>query len=379
MLKMRRVGLLLFVFAGRSWSLKFGKLASQQKLRDCSNAAAYWGEEGPHEQCPCIDEPQFARLAESTDMRQEHMAKTQSGRWKMAWTWNGMLTTKAVELKQCASCDEQENSPMTKEKVKWEKIFYLNLPRSELRRGHIEAQLSQKAYRIPYERFVGTDPNQAQKVNLTQFSDKGLAQYVKDMSEREKWGTVGTYVSHLRLLKHIHDIDPEGVGLYVIMEDDITLDEGWKRHLEKVLWSGGVPEDWDILKFGYWGGTRCQDRIGGVYMARNPTQAESGAQLYNGNLGYIVRPKSIPAILEQVRGIEVFDVDGVLTSLGNEFTTNAEDGRKKYGTWGARVYYTAKSLVRGGTGGQGMATERLGGHNANYRQVIDENTFADRL
>merc|ERR1719281_33959 len=113
-------------------------------------------------------------------------------------------------------------------------------------------------------------------------------------------------------------------------------------------------------------------------MARQPTQAENGRQLYNGNLGYVVRPKSIPAILEQVRQMEIFDVDGVLTSLGTDSVQDAPDGRKAFTTWGARVYYTAKSLVRGGTGGQGIATERLGGHNSNYIQISDEQR-TDRL
>merc|ERR1719247_3968175 len=93
---------------------------------------------------------------------------------------------------------------------------------------------------------------------------------------------------------------------------------------------------------------------------------KDGTHLYNGNLGYIVRPKSIPAILEQAKSLEIFDVDGVLMSLHTESKSAGEDGRNYYSSWGAHTYYLSESLVMGGTGGQGLATERMGGPNTHY-------------
>jgi len=250
-------------------------------------------------------------------------------------------------------------------KPSWRGQFYINLALSTKRREFIEDQLTsinkKHKLKIRTSRWQASDPHQAARANLKEFSDEGLEPYVKEMEDREKWGTIGTYMSHLRLLRRIWSNDKEGEGLYVIMEDDGTLDTKWQEKVEKALEIGEIPKDWDMIKFGYWGLTRCEDEVSnGAYEARLPINLDDGTRksFYNGNLGYIVRPKSIPAILAAIRSKPVYDVDGVFVALNEEKPT-----AEKYGI---HTYYLKHSLVKGGTGGQELATERLGGAMSKY-------------
>jgi len=308
------------------------------KWANCGEPVAYWGEGHDREQCPCKPDPTKTPIKDSLEQRLDLLKKSPEHKWKL------------------------ETST---EEMKWKGQFYINLPLSTQRRDFIEHQLKEihdtQHTRIATHRWMGTDPHGAARANLKEFSDEGLSDYVTNMTDREKWGTIGTYMSHMRLLRRIWSNDKDGEGLYVIMEDDGTLDKKWQLKVEAALKNGDIPKDWDMIKFGYWGLTRCEDAVSsGAYEARSPMMLNDGTRksYYNGNLGYIVRPKSIPAILAAARKQPVFDVDGVFVSLNNENPT--EDN------YGIHSYYLKHSLVKGGTGGQMLATDRIGGTMSKY-------------
>jgi GR25 family glycosyltransferase involved in LPS biosynthesis len=306
------------------------------KWKNCGEPVAYWGEGNDRTQCPCKPDPTKTPVMDTLDKRLELLEKSPEHKWKVNAT-----------------------------DVKWKGQFFINLALSTNRREHIETQLKEikdkHRTKIATHRWAATDPHQAARANLKEFTDQGLDLYVKNMTDREKWGTIGTYLSHLRLLRRIWSNDKDGEGLYAIMEDDGTLDKDWQLKVEKALQVGDIPKDWDIIKFGYWGLTRCEDAVsGGAYEARAPMMLNDGTRksYYNGNLGYIVRPKSIPAILAAARKQPVFDVDGVFVAMNNEKATKED--------YGIHSYYLKHSLVKGGTGGEGLATERLGGGMSQY-------------
>jgi len=306
--------------------------------KNCGEPVAYWGEGQDRTQCPCKPDPSKTPIKESLDKRLELLSQAPEHKWKVNATT----------------------------KPEWKGQFYINLPLSTKRRDFVEHQLTEIHHKhtnlkITTHRWAGTDPHQAARANLQEFSDEGLDEYVKKMGDREKWGTIGTYMSHLRLLRRIWANDKDGEGLYIIMEDDGTLDKDLHLKVQKAFENGDFPKDWDMIKFGYWGLTRCEDQVsGGAYEARTPMMLNDGTRksYYNGNLGYIVRPKSIPAMLAAIRKKPVFDVDGVFVSLNEENPTAAN--------YGVRSYYMKHSLVKGGTGGEGLATERLGGQASMY-------------
>jgi len=306
--------------------------------KNCGEPVAYWGEGNDRTQCPCKPDPSKTAIKDSLPARLELLSKSPEHKWKVN----------------------------ASKRVHFSGQFYINLEKSTKRRDFIENQLTNihnkhREFKVRTNRWAGTDPHQAARANLKEFSDMGLDKYVKDMGDREKWGTIGTYVSHLRLLRRIWSNDKDGEGLYIIMEDDGTLDPDFHLKVKRAFDNEDIPKDWDMIKFGFWGLTRCEDQVsGGAYEGRTPMMLNDGTRksYYNGNLGYIVRPKSIPAILAAIRKKPVFDVDGVFISL-NEENPTAEN-------YGIRTYFMKHSLVKGGTGGEGLATERLGGQSSMY-------------
>merc|ERR1719160_2035949 len=67
-----------------------------------------------------------------------------------------------------------------------------------------------------------------------------------------------------------------------------------------------VPQDWEILKLGYWGGKKSDDKI---YKAC--CYSDTGDH-YQGNQAYLVRPSSVPAILKALKQRPVADFDKVI-------------------------------------------------------------------
>lgn len=314
--------------------------AQVDQWANCGEPVAFWGEGKDRSTCPCKPDPSknFKPILEvqSLEDRYKLLEKSREHNWKLK----------------------------ASNQTKWMGQFYINLASSTKRREFIESQLKEiaekrswdKSQKIPMtQRWAAVDYKSAARANLKEFTDEGLNDYVKKMDDREKWGTLATYMSHLRLLRRIWSNDKEGEGLYVIMEDDGTLNTKWQLKVEEALQKGEIPKDWDMIKFGYWGLTRCEDRItNSAYEARTPMVVGDGTRktYYNGNLGYIVRPKSIPAILAAARKQSAFDVDGVFVAMNQNPSTEKD--------YGIKTYYMTHSLVKGGTGGQYLATDRLG-------------------
>lgn len=303
--------------------------------KNCGEPIAYWGEGSDRTTCPCKPDASKTPILPKLEKRLELLEHSPEHKWKVN------ATTTPV----------------------WKGQFFINLELSTKRRDFIEKQLHEinqkhqkhKKPQIATHRWAATDHKGAARANLKEFSDEGLETYVRKMDEREKWGTIGTYLSHLRLLRRIWMNDKEGEGLYAIMEDDVTLDKDWSDKVELALKNGDIPKDWDIIRFGYWGLTRCEDAVSdSAYEGRGPLPVGDGTRksYYNGNLGYIVRPKSIPALLAAARKQKIYDVDGVFIAENKENPTAAD--------YGIHTYFLKHSLVKGGTGGQYLGTDRLG-------------------
>merc|ERR550514_2424491 len=108
--------------------------------------------------------------------------------------------------------------------------------------------------------------------------------------------------------------------LYVIMEDDTFLDNTWKMRLQQLIHN--TPDDFDMLKLGYWGNRHCIDRVNKfVYQANGPTY--SNDQLfYQGNSGYVVKRGSMRKILANLKEKEIMDIDGAFLTSPQECVKN---------------------------------------------------------
>lgn len=319
--------------------------------------------------CQCKDEPQAKRAADGKEDRLKLLARDAKNVWKMARTYNEIPSE---ELEDCGSCDLSENEWQTDSKgkktlvnaalslsrkrgqrpVEWKKIYYINLDDAVDRKNRLMQDLSTWSQGIPIQRFPAINRAQAKTFNMSHFTDQGFAKYVNNYGEKSKWGTVAVYLSHASLLEKIHREDPQGEGLYVILEDDAKLlhNDWWKRHVETLIQDRKVPEDWDMLKIGFWGSTRCQDFVSEEVLEANAPgwSLKDGTNLYGGNVAYIVRPKSVPVILEQLRGQDVHDIDGAFMSLHKEGIATGDDDLKYYWSWGAHTYALKQPVVFGG-------------------------------
>merc|ERR1719428_649770 len=94
--------------------------------------------------------------------------------------------------------------------------------------------------------------------------------------------------------------------LYLIMEDDTFFDEKWKMRLLQLLHN--TPDDFDMLKLGYWGNRHCEDRVNKFF--------------YQGNSGYIVKRGSIKKILAALKEKDLMDIDGAFLTSAQDCTKN---------------------------------------------------------
>jgi len=340
--------------------------------------------------CTCRDEPtQHTAVMEGFKAREDILALSKNSQWKMRETYNAL---DASQLKDCGSCEfekkhfkkmegkkglqmrqsladpekiKKETKMDTTTNVEWKKIYYINLDQSVDRKNKLMYHSDKWTNGIPLERYPAFTRQRAKEFNISHFTPKGIAGYMEEVwGDGGKWGTTAVFLSHVTLLEKIWKEDPNGEGLYVILEDDAEVgDPDWKNKVENMFRQKKVPEDWDMLKIGYWGAKRCQDYVSDeILEARAPGFSPDGKEaFYGGNVAYIVRPKSVPMILEQLRGSELYDVDGATMSLHKEGTTADEvDGLKYHWSWGAHTYVTKNPLVWGGLGKETLRLKDAG-------------------
>jgi len=249
------------------------------------------------------------------------------------------------------------------------KVFYVNADDSQ-RQEFMEKQL--KAVNIPYERFPATTHKELQGMKIKgdapaacwDFSDQGMAQYLKESPIDNVFGTTAVYLSQAKLLKKIHDEDPHGTDLYLIMEDDAQLEGDWVKDLKHSVKL--LPADWDVAKFVFWGGKRCQDKVpvphsdwSEWYEARGPDSFKD-VNMYAGNQAYVVRGSSIKYILETLKDLPVMDIDGCLGSSHHEKVSKIANSTKNVKiNWGLHTYVRHEPL--GSHLYFGNANSRLGG------------------
>lgn len=203
------------------------------------------------------------------------------------------------------TADEEKNH--NNEDLQLEKIFFINLDKSGLRRKTIEERLhstTQGKYKV--ERWTASGNGEADVANFKEFS---RSHQVLGMVRK---GTIATYLSHVRLMKHIAE---QKDGVYMVLEDDAQpKSEKWAD--EVMCQVRELPENWDVYKFGYWkDGAGCD----GVQTAgKFSCLLDKYTLSFMGTQGLAYTPKGAKAMLAHLYEMPVYDVDGAMMSAQNE-------------------------------------------------------------
>merc|ERR1711972_1118233 len=129
-----------------------------------------------------------------------------------------------------------------------------------------------------------------------------------------KWGIAGCTFSHLTLLMEMRKIARNLQAqheVWLILEDDaiVTPDiiTNWKK-----LWPY-VPNRWDILRLGWFGGDNCSGRVNGLIdLALWNDPPPHGPCRYCGSHAYIVNPASLDKVIQRLQNSHIMHVDCLL-------------------------------------------------------------------
>lgn len=280
---------------------------------------------------------------ERAEMLNKAMAQVDQKMWHMAIA----LEAKAMshpraynDIEECvAGASERaddwkpQHSEKNAEKMSVRKIYYINTQQDDERDIHMRdlfANLTQEYTALgqnphynlpPVERFQAVTRGDVQKhkVNLKAYSSGQEHEYMKKYLDVTRDVTKAIWLSHAKVLEHIdqesrkkkmksHDDD-----VYVVLEDDTFMDTNWNKRLQQMIQH--TPEDWDMLKLGYWGNRHCIDKVNKfIYQANGPTFSNEKL-FYQGNSGYAVKRGSLKKILANLKSKRIMDIDGAfLTS-----------------------------------------------------------------
>jgi len=195
-------------------------------------------------------------------------------------------------------------------------ITYIGYPGE--RTDGMQAMLEARADGVKFKRFPAVQKHQVTKADLKEFSTGKEEKYMDErgLGEQKK-AIAAIWVAHAKAMKSIYaartpDQDPD--DMYLIMEDDVALaNHKWKKQIMQAV--EHTPDDWDILKVGYWGDRACGGKVNDfVFQANGP---HDGVH-YQGNGGYLVRLGQIPKILKNLQQRNIADLDRQLVTTSED-------------------------------------------------------------
>merc|ERR1719456_1630553 len=139
-------------------------------------------------------------------------------------------------------------------------------------------------------------------MDLKQYSSGETTEWLQKATKKRQHIFMAIFLSNSKLIQQIAESDPEGVkndDIYLIMEDDSVVLDDFDKKLKKLL--DNTPADWQVLRLGYWGKVRCEDRVNQYALSIQYPSVDHKAigddHFYSGNQGYLVRGSAIPEII----------------------------------------------------------------------------------
>lgn len=237
------------------------------------------------------------------------------------------LTSEAV-FSEDMGCDEsawakrRRSAPDERSEVgPVKKILYINIKQSDDRFQHMEQECKQKAQSVPCKRFPAIVADQVNQETMNLYSKGSFSDWLDRAEPRKKNVFAAIHFSNYKVLEHILKTDEDGANgtsIYMVLEDDATISHQWQEQLPQIL--RHTPANWDMLRIGFWGRSRSSDKVNDYIYTINPP----GCGVYAGNTGYLVRPKSIPHILDVMRSASVGSIENTFM-----YPVMMEDGTEK--------------------------------------------------
>jgi len=193
------------------------------------------------------------------------------------------------------------------------KFLYISVNKMGSRSSNMQNLIKSQSFKLPALRVQGYTKQDITKglVDVSEFSNGKVAEYMADYSPHTRLVTTAIFMSHARALKTVEEAIDENTDpnqVFIILEDDAWFEAGWEKKLQTLI--EHTPDDWDMLKLGYWGNRHCVDKVNHyIYQANAPTY-DKGTLFYQGNTGYAVRAGSVNRILTALKQNPLMDVDG---------------------------------------------------------------------
>lgn len=207
------------------------------------------------------------------------------------------------------------------------RALYINLDTDFRRRNWMEGQLRlvrrysidqahrrHEPHEFDVERVSAVDIKQAQSdPDYEHVRQRGFnpTPYPNVMG---KWSVAGCSLSHLKILRRMSRHAEELLRkreVWLILEDDAIVKRDIVADWEQI-WDW-LPEDWDILRLGWFGGSTCVGRVNDhIDLALWSDPPPSGPCSYCGSHAYIVNPASIQRVVHRIEGSKLMHVDCLL-------------------------------------------------------------------
>lgn len=246
------------------------------------------------------------------------------------------------------------------------KVIYINLAWDRARRQYMEDQLQvmgqlwQSQFRdFQWERLDAVEATALQHEDrFAHWREKGFSRSnIPDV--QGDWSTAACAYSHYSAISRI-DEGP-GSRLVLITEDDVAIHPKFLQMWEEV-WPY-VPEEWDVLRVGWFGDHQNCSQVINPRADRAGWQAlKNGECAYCGAQAYIVNPRSKQRLLKRFEHSKITHADVLLGAL----TPLSEDPKsvppiRAYVIWPmlATIRYNEKGHPYFGSDRIGAASDRL--------------------
>lgn len=128
------------------------------------------------------------------------------------------------------------------------------------------------------------------------------------------WGVAACMFSHLAALAALASRSAALAAsrlVWLVLEDDAVVPADLRRRWEQI-WPY-VPEDWDILRLGWFGASECKSRINEhLDLASWADPPPRGPCRYCGSHAYVVNPASAEKVLWRLNQSRIAHVDCLL-------------------------------------------------------------------
>jgi len=193
--------------------------------------------------------------------------------------------------------------------------IYINLQTSTARRNWMESQLPRFHFQV--ERLeAATLDDVAREERCPEILVNNTINPNPYPNVLGKWSVVACECSHYLAAKNVaaHAAEmKERNELWVIFEDDIHLED--EMH---AMWTAAwpyVPDDWDVLRLSWFGGSSCPFQINAAWdLAVFSDPPPDGPCDYCGLQAYVLNPNTVHRVIDRYERSKLYHADYLMSA-----------------------------------------------------------------